>query len=198
MRLRDSGATDATAGDDIEAAIRAQIALLWQTRPRRDERIRVADEIDSAVATLRDVFVPALPVLYARWERALGSRPPSFLTPAKLIGGDRDDNPNVDADTLQYALARGAEAALGGYLDTLHELGAELSISSTIQPATPEIEALADAIGDVGAARGDEPYRRAIADICARVAATYHALTGRAPARPAVRAGRRMAGRTGC
>jgi len=188
MRLCDTGATETPDGDDIEAAIRAQIALLWQTRPLRHERIRVTDEIDSAMATLRDVFVPVLPALYARWERALGARPPSFLTPGTWIGGDRDGNPNVDADTLRYALARGAEAALGYYLDALHELGAELSISSAIQPATPAIEALAEVSGDAGAARRDEPYRRALSGIYARAAATHIALTGRAPSRPSVQA----------
>jgi len=185
MLLRDTGATETPAGDDVEAAIRAQIALLWQTRPLRHERIRVADEIDSAMATLRDVFVPVLPTLYARWERALGERPPSFLTPGTWIGGDRDGNPNVDADTLRYALARGAEAALGFYLDTLHELGAELSISSTIQPATHAIETLAESSGDAGEARRDEPYRRALSGIYARTAATHVALTGREPPRQA-------------
>ena len=50
---------------------------------------------------------------------------------------------------------------------------------------TPELEALAEASGDEGAARRDEPYRRAITGIYARLAATYARLSGRAPPRPA-------------
>ena len=46
------------------------------------------------------------------------------------IGGDRDGNPNVGADTLRMALARQAEVALRFYLTEVHELGAELSIST--------------------------------------------------------------------
>jgi hypothetical protein len=60
----------------------------------------------------------------------LGGRAPSFLRPGSWIGGDRDGNPFVTADSMQFALARAAEAVLGYYLDAVHALGAELSIST--------------------------------------------------------------------
>ena len=63
------------------------------------------------------------------------------------IGGDRDGNPFVDADTLRAAFARQSETALRHYLTQVHELGAELSISATLQPVTPEMQRLADALG---------------------------------------------------
>ena len=44
---------------------------------------------------------------------------------------------------------------------------------------------LAQRSGDLNAARADEPYRRAITGIYARLAATYQTFTGRAPPRPA-------------
>ena len=70
------------------------------------------------------MLLPTLPALYARWERALGARPPSFLRLGNWIGGDRDGNPNVNADTLRHVLARSAEAVLGYYLEALHALAA--------------------------------------------------------------------------
>ena len=183
MRLADGGATETQGGDMIEDAIRRQVALLWQTRALRRERLVVADEIDSALATLRDVIVPLLPALYARWERELGHRPPNFLKAGTWIGGDRDGNPNVDASTLARALARGAEIALGHYLEALHALGGELSISNELVAVAPEIEALAEAAHDDSPARRDEPYRRAITDVYARLWANYRALVGRPAAR---------------
>lgn len=75
MRLRDAGRDETPEGDSVEAAIRRQIALLWQTRPLRTERLFVADEIDNALTYLRDVFLPVVPRLYARWERSWGSAP---------------------------------------------------------------------------------------------------------------------------
>jgi phosphoenolpyruvate carboxylase len=66
MLLKDAGRTETEAGDLVDAAIYRQVALLWQTRPLRRERLYVADEVETALAYLRDVFVPVLPALYAR------------------------------------------------------------------------------------------------------------------------------------
>ncbi|WP_309611070.1 phosphoenolpyruvate carboxylase, partial [Sphingomonas sp.] len=184
MQLRDSGATVTPDGDLVEQAILRQIALLWETRPLRREKLYVADEVETAVSYMRDIFLPVLPALYARWDRILGQRPPSFLRLGSWIGGDRDGNPFVDAASLRLALARSSAAVLGHYLDTVHALGAELSISSELAVVTPELLALADASGDTGGTRQDEPYRRALSGIYARLAATYVDLIGSAPPRP--------------
>jgi phosphoenolpyruvate carboxylase len=59
------------------------------------------------------------------------------------IGGDRDGNPNVIADTLLTAVRSHSETVLRFYLTEVHELGAELSISALLSPVTPEMDALA-------------------------------------------------------
>jgi phosphoenolpyruvate carboxylase len=184
MRLRDSGAMETSEGDEVEAAIRRRIAFLWQTRPLRRERLYVADEVDIALSYLTDVFLPVLPVMYARWERAIGRRPASFLRVGSWIGGDADGNPNVTAETLRLALGRASELVLSTYLDQVHALGADLSISTELATVTPEVLRLAEASGDVAPARRDEPYRRALIGIYARLAATMKSITGREPPRP--------------
>ena len=95
MLLRDAGLAETPDGDVIEEAIIRQIALLWQTRPLRRERLYVADEVAIAQAYLRDVFLPTLPALDSRWERLLKARPRSFLKLGSWIGGDRGINPFV-------------------------------------------------------------------------------------------------------
>jgi phosphoenolpyruvate carboxylase len=72
---------------------------------------------------------------------------------------------------------------LGHYLRQLHALGAELSISTELADVTWEVEKLAEASGDKSSSRSDEPYRRAITGIYARLAKTYQQLSGRAPER---------------
>src|SRR3546814_2787695 len=106
MRMRDAGLDETPEGDVIEEAIRRQVVLLWQTRPLRTEKLFVADEIDNALTYLRDVFLPVVPKLYARWEKELGARPAPFLRVGSWIGGDRDGNPFVTAETLRQATAR--------------------------------------------------------------------------------------------
>lgn len=185
MRLRDAGHDETADGERIDEAIATQIALLWETRALRRERLYVADEVVIALSSLRDVFLPVVPALYARWERLLGARPASFLRLGTWIGGDRDGNPHVNADSLRFALSRAAQALLVNYLDQLNALGAELSISSELAAVSSALDELAQRSGDVNPARSDEPYRRAITGIYARLAATYQQITGHAPPRPA-------------
>ena len=185
MQLKDAGRTETPEGENLEEAIFRQIALLWQTRPLRREKLFVADEIENVLAYFRDVFLPVLPALYARWERVLGARPQSFLRVGSWIGGDRDGNPFVQAPQLAFALQRGCQAAIGYYLDALHALGAELSLSTELAHVPQAVLDLAEASGDMSPSRKDEPYRRALSGIYARLAATCVALTGEQPARPA-------------
>jgi phosphoenolpyruvate carboxylase len=185
MVQRDLGSRETTAGEVIEEAIAAQIGLLWQTRALRHERLYVADEVDTALTYLRDIFLPVMPALYARWERLLEKRPPSFLRLGSWIGGDRDGNPHVTADSLRLALGRASQALLADYLEQLNALGAELSLSSELASVSEALDKLAQRGGDVNPARADEPYRRAITGMYARLAATYQSLTGRSPPRPA-------------
>jgi phosphoenolpyruvate carboxylase len=102
------------------------------------------------------------------------------------IGGDRDGNPNVNADTLHYALRRQSEVALRHYLTELHYLGSELSMSAMLIDITPDMQALAERSPDTNAHRQDEPYRRALTGMYARLAATLKELTGGDAARHAV------------
>ena len=184
MALKDRGVEETPDGDRVDNAILRQIALLWQTRVLRRERLYVADEVETALSYLRDVFLPALPALYARWDRALGERVPSFLRPGTWIGGDRDGNPYVDAESLRLALAKASEAVLGHYLESVHALGAELSISTEHAEADAGVLALAEASGDAAPSRADEPYRRALSGIYARLAATHSKLVGKPAPRP--------------
>src|SRR5207247_10789416 len=66
----------------------------------------------------------------------------------------------------------------------VHGLGAELSISAELADVPKELLDLADRAHDPSPARADEPYRRAISGIYARLAATFEAVTGKAPPRP--------------
>ena len=75
MRLRDLGRAETRDGDVIEQAILRQIALLWQTRPLRRERLYVADEVEIALAYFRDMLLPVLPVLYAGGSGSLAPSP---------------------------------------------------------------------------------------------------------------------------
>lgn len=170
-----------------EALIRARVTQLWQTRMLRYSKLTVADEIENALSYYHATFLRQIPRLYTELEQALpGHELKSFLRMGHWIGGDRDGNPNVTAATLRQALQRQSEVALRHYLTELHELGAELSISARLAQVTPEMQALAERSPDRNEHRLDEPYRRALTGMYARLAATLHALTGTEALRHAV------------
>ena len=145
------------------------------------------DEIENALSYYETTFLREIPHLYADLESRLGGeRVASFFRMGSWIGGDRDGNPNVNAETLELALREQCETALRYYLTEVHELGAELSISCTLVGCTPELTALADRSGDTSPHRQDEHYRRALIGIYARLAGTLEKLTGRAALRHAL------------
>lgn len=189
LKMKDAGLSQTPSGDEIDEALHRQIALLWQTRPLRRERLFVTDEIENARTYMQDVFLTVLPMLYARWERVLGQRPGNFLRLGSWIGGDRDGNPFVTAETLRHALARQAETVLVHYLDGVHALGQDLSIANGLSNTPDAVQALADKSGDSAPSRADEPYRRALVGIYARLCATHVHLTGRQPPRPSALTG---------
>ena len=170
-----------------EELMRARITQLWQTRMLRTAKLTVADEIENALSYYHATFLRQIPKLYREIEQALpGHEVPSFLRMGNWIGGDRDGNPNVSAETLRMALARQAETALRFYLTEVHQLGAELSMSNMLAPASAELLALAEASPDHNEHRSDEPYRRALIGMYSRLAATLHELTGTEALRHAV------------
>ncbi|KIF82394.1 phosphoenolpyruvate carboxylase [Noviherbaspirillum autotrophicum] len=167
--------------------LHACVATLWQTRMLRYTKLTVADEIENALSYYRITFLRELPTLYADIEQEIAAHFPQrhasveldlppFVQMGSWIGGDRDGNPNVNAGTMQHALVRQSTAIFDFYLEEVHALGAELSISTLLVGVSPELEALADASPDHSAHRMDEPYRRALIGLYARLAATARAL----------------------
>ena len=170
-----------------EAHIRARVMQLWQTRLLRYSKLTVADEVENALSYYESTFLREIPKIYADIEQTLGQPVAhSFLRMGQWIGGDRDGNPNVSAQTLEYALRRQSEVVLRHYLTEVHYLGRELSVSSLLASCSPAMQALAERSPDRNAHRVDEPYRRALIGMYARLAATLELLTGTEAMRHAV------------
>ena len=193
---RDRAALAPSERRATEDALRRAVLVIWQTRLVRPARITVADEIENALDYHRRTFLAEVPAVYAELDDLLRARAergddgavqpvslPRFLGIGSWIGGDRDGNPFVTAATLEHAAARQSAVAFGYLLDEVHALGAELSLSSTVVSVSPEVAALADASPDASPHRRDEPYRRALVGIYARLAATASRF-GHAPVRP--------------
>jgi phosphoenolpyruvate carboxylase len=179
--------------------LQARVATLWQTRMLRYEKLTVADEIENALSYYRTTFLRELPAMYDDVEDELQAgygadadqvraemSGATYVQMGSWIGGDRDGNPNVNAATMQRALVRHATTIFDFYLDEVHALGAELSTSTLLVPASRALENLAEASPDNSPHRSDEPYRRALIGIYARLAATARELGATNPLRKEV------------
>ncbi|SAL72238.1 phosphoenolpyruvate carboxylase [Caballeronia choica] len=166
-----------------ESLLRARVTSLWQTRMLRDARLTVGDEIENALSYYRATFLAEIPALYADIENALAehglaARLPPFFQMGSWIGGDRDGNPNVTGPTLETAITRQATVIFEHYLEQVHKLGAELSVSNLLCGSSDALKALADASPDQSPHRTDEPYRRALIGIYTRLAASARVRLG--------------------
>ena len=189
LHWRDRVALTPEEACEFDASLYRQVLGLWQTAMLRLTKLKVHDEIDNALAYWRYTFLDEVPRLYQSLETGLrtgfdgfGDAPlPSFLRIGSWIGGDRDGNPLVVADTLDYAACAQAKLLFAHYLDETHRLGAELSMSTRLVHPTAELLALALAAHDPNPHRQDEPYRQALIGIYARLAASARRLTGYIP-----------------
>jgi len=171
-----------------DEAMHGEVLRLWLTSMLRLVRLQAADEVTNGVNYFRLTFLQELPRLYAEFEHALKERfalaelpwLPPFLTVGSWIGGDRDGNPNVDASVLRTALTLQARLLFPDYLADVHQLGRELGLSARLAMVPATVQALAERSGDRSPHRQDEPYRRALTGIYARLAATMQSLAQQA------------------
>ncbi|MGY1649848.1 phosphoenolpyruvate carboxylase [Geodermatophilus sp. SYSU D01119] len=170
------------------AELERAVLTLWQTALLRLSRLRLTDEIDEALRYYDLSLFRVVPEINAELRRELGSRWPGsglptqpVLQPGSWIGGDRDGNPFVTADAVRRASTRHAETALAHHLAELVELRSELSMSDRLVTPTAELSHLAEASRDDSPFRADEPYRRALTGVHARLAATARRVLGSVP-----------------
>jgi len=164
---------------DIDDKLKRAVLILWQSNILRQTKLAVLDEVENGLTYYDHTFFKELPKLYNAIEDQLSSFGydgeifiKSFFKTGAWIGGDRDGNPFVNADIMSETMRKQSTKAFIFFLDQLHKLGGELSLSSEIISIAPELEALADISGDKSTHRETEPYRRAIVGMYNRLAAT--------------------------
>ncbi len=163
---------------DNEEALRRFVLILWQTRMLRTARLTVRDEIVNGLEYYRYTFLDEIPKIYAGLEKQLEARfgksikVPPLLHIGSWIGGDRDGNPFVTHDVMLDAAQQHSALAIEHYLKDVYVLGRSLSLTDRLADVSDELRRLADASPDTDPARADEPYRRALNLVYARLSAT--------------------------
>jgi phosphoenolpyruvate carboxylase len=164
----------------IEAELRAQIVLFWQTNELYGTPPSVRDEVRNLVARFRESIFDETTLLFERLERRLGRDIATFLHFGSWIGGDRDGNANVGPEAIAGAHEQARRFVLARYLEAVEALQTRLSQDAIRGHASPELIAsverdatkLPDVRYAIGARQEAEPYRRKLAFVHRRLRLT--------------------------
>jgi phosphoenolpyruvate carboxylase len=152
---------------EAEQRIAEEVTLLWQTDEVRHDRLRVSDEIRHALWFFEHSLMSAATDLLQAWRERLPEAP-SPISFGSWVGGDMDGNPAAGPASIDEALARARELALGRYRSEVRALAVEIAASRSLVAVSEELDAslereeqeLPAYAAEVGARNEREPYRR--------------------------------------
>jgi phosphoenolpyruvate carboxylase len=173
---------------DCEAEIRTEITALWQTDEVRIAKPSVRDEIHTGLTYFTLVLLDAVPALLEgirmSFRRTFDSDlslddASRLLRFGSWIGGDRDGNPSVSAESTREAVLQARDTILGHYhacmaslADRLSSSARKVSLSSRLLERLAEYESGQEEDWPGGEARQSsaELYRRFLAQVRRRLA----------------------------
>lgn len=157
--------------------LRRYIEIIMKTDIIREKKLKVKNEIANVMEYYNTSLIPAITKLRLEYKRLAAEKGINLVNPKPItmgmwIGGDRDGNPYVTADTLRLSAMVQSEVILNYYIDKLKELYRTISLSTSLADISPELAHLSNLSYDTSIYRENEPYRKAISYIQARLTQT--------------------------
>ena len=137
-----------------------------QTDIIREKKLNVKNEITNVMEYYNGSLIQAITKLTSEYKRLAAEKGidltnPKPITMGMWIGGDRDGNPYVTAETLRLSATVQSEVIINYYIEKLTGLYRTFSLSTTLTKISPEVERLAELSSDKSIYRENEPYRKA-------------------------------------
>ncbi len=157
--------------------LRRYIEIIMQTDMIREKKLKVTNEITNVMEYYQSSFLNAVPRLTAEYkklakEQGIELEHPKPITMGMWIGGDRDGNPFVTAETLNKSALTQCEVIMNYYDEKIYNLYREFSLSTSIVNVSDKVREMALKSQDNSIYREKELYRRALFDIQAKMLAT--------------------------
>ncbi|HFZ6923342.1 TPA: phosphoenolpyruvate carboxylase [Streptococcus agalactiae] len=148
------------------ADLRRYIGIIMQTDTIREKKLKVKNEITNVMEYYNRSLIKAVTKLTAEYKALAAKKGihlgnPKPLTMGMWIGGDRDGNPFVTAETLRLSAMVQSEVIINHYIEQLNELYRNMSLSINLTEVSPELVTLANQSQDNSVYRENEPYRKA-------------------------------------
>ena len=146
--------------------LRRYIEIIMQTDIIREKKLKVKNEITNVMEYYNTSLIQAITKLTSEYKRLAAEKGidlenPKPITMGMWIGGDRDGNPYVTAETLRLSATVQSEVIINYYIEKLTGLYRTFSLSTTLTNISPEVEKLAELSSDKSIYRENEPYRKA-------------------------------------
>ena len=146
--------------------LRRYIELMMQTDMIRDKKLKVTNEITNVMEYYNSSFLQAITNFMVEYKRLAEERGikldnPKPITMGMWIGGDRDGNPFVTAETLKLSATLQSEVILNYYIDKVYTLYRTFSLSTNLSETSQAVAEMAALSTDKAVYRDNEPYRRA-------------------------------------
>lgn len=146
--------------------LRRYIEIIMQTDIIREKKLKVKNEITNVMEYYNGSLIQAITKLTSEYKRLAAEKGidltnPKPITMGMWIGGDRDGNPYVTAETLHLSATVQSEVIINYYIEKLTGLYRTFSLSTTLTKISPEVERLAELSSDKSIYRENEPYRKA-------------------------------------
>ena len=147
--------------------LQKHIEILLQSDIIREKKLKVANEITNVLEYYNRSFIKAITKLMVEYKKLLRENSIDLVneTPITMgmwIGGDRDGNPFVTADTLKLSAMKQCELIITYYMNQLDILYRTFSMSSQLIKESDDLRLLADKSNDSSVYREKEYYRKAI------------------------------------
>ena len=147
--------------------LQKHIEILLQSDIIREKKLKVANEITNVLEYYNRSFIKAITKLMIEYKKLLRENSIDLVneTPITMgmwIGGDRDGNPFVTADTLKLSAMKQCELIITYYMNQLNILYRTFSMSSQLIKESEDLRQLADKSNDSSVYREKEYYRKAI------------------------------------
>lgn len=157
--------------------LRRYIEIIMQTDMIREKKLKVTNEITNAMKYYNSSFLKAVPHLTTEYKRlaqahGLNLKQAKPITMGMWIGGDRDGNPFVTAETLKQSALTQCEVIMNYYDKKIYQLYREFSLSTSIVNVSKQVREMARQSKDNSIYREKELYRRALFDIQSKIQAT--------------------------
>ncbi|MGT2847145.1 phosphoenolpyruvate carboxylase [Streptococcus massiliensis] len=146
--------------------LRRYIEIMMQTDMIREKKLKVTNEITNVMEYYNSSFLQAITNLMLEYKRLAEEhgillKNPKPITMGMWIGGDRDGNPFVTAETLKLSATVQSEVILNYYIDKVSVLYRTFSLSTNFSETSEAVAQMAALSSDTSVYRENEPYRRA-------------------------------------